>query len=393
MEPGRRDLWRTAIWTAVALVAADVALGLAFRPPADPRVRPSPMAQYLQFGASIESKFHRAVPPGDSIASPVARAGWLRPFNDGAAPLEAAPGRRLVAVYGQSFTFQIAERLPKLDSAIVLRTRGGPASPASHGYALWQEDRGRARSDVAVLGVLASSVRGLDAASAATWEFESPPPYTYPRYRVDAAGRPVASELPVRSLADLRAALADPARMRAWERELARDDDWYDPFLWKASWLDHSTIARLLRRAWAQREQRRHLARLHDRHGFREDSPNARELRALVASFVAGCRADGTAPVVLLVEDAGYSDDLARLLGPELDGLGATWLATHGIVDASRPENLRPGGHFVPEMNERLAAALLARIQAALAARGETAATALPGRRSGGPPGGATGAK
>lgn len=378
MHASKRDLLAAAAWTLAFLVLADLATGLAFRMPSDPRVPPGELAQYFDFGNSIEAKLRRMVRPTDAASAPTATIGWLEPAADPLAIEQAGAGKTLVAVYGQSFSFQAAEAMERQDSTLVLRKRGGPAAPPSQGFALWQVDRARVHADVAILGVLASSVRGIDAATAATWQFESPPPYTYPRYRVDASGRLSSSGPYVRSLADLRATLADPARERAWEAELVRDDAWFEPSLWRASWLDRSVLARALRRAWAQRQQRLHLARIHDRHGFREDSENLRVLRALVAAFVAGCRADGTRPVVLLLEDAGYADHLARALGPELDRLGVPWLASDEIVDSGRPENLLPNGHFVPAMNERLGAALRQRVRAALAVP-PGAAHAAPG--------------
>lgn len=370
----------TALWMVAFLVAADLGLSLAFRMPDLPTRSPSALAQYFNFGTSIEAKLRRMVTAFDSTSAPVALAGWLEPFNAGNPPLAARPGGKLVAVYGQSFAFQVVEPMARLDTSLTLRTRGGPASPASHGYALWEGERGRVHADVAILGVLASSVRGIGANSAANWQFESPSPYTYPRYRVGADGRLASSPPLLRSLADLRAALADPARWHAWEAQVARDDAWHDPLLWRASWLDHSTLARLLRRAWGQREQRLRLAKLHGRRGFREDAEELRVLHAFVRSFVDGCRADGTLPVVLLLEDAGYADHLSRALGPELGRLGATWLGTHELADASNPVSLKGDGHFVPALNERLAAELLARIRAGLDDAGRGAGNADRGR-------------
>jgi hypothetical protein len=374
MDRLRRDLLATALWTIAFLVAADVVLGLAFRMPADPAVPPATLAQYFDFGSSIESKMRRMVRDEDSTSAPVAQAGWLEPFGAGDSRAAARPGGRLVSVYGQSFTFQLAEPMARMDSSLTLRTRGGPSSPPSHGYALWLEDRSRLHADVAILGVLASSVRGMDAACASTWQFEAPALYTYPRYRMDPSGRPAGEAPLVRSLAGLRSSLAEPALWRAWQAQLARDDDWYDPFLWRASWLDHSSLARVLRRAWAQRLQREHLGRLHGRKGFREDAESVRVLRALLSDFVEGCRQDGTLPVVVLLEDAGYSDHLSRAFGPELDRLGAAWLGTHALADPGNPKNLKGDGHFIPEVNERLAAALLARVRAGLAQGGTRSA-------------------
>jgi len=366
MDRTRQDTLVTALWMVACLVAVDLGLSLAFRMPPVPTRPPAPLALYFHYGTSIEAKLRRMVAASDSASAPVARAGWLEPFNDGNAPLVARPGGRLVAVYGQSFAFQVVGPMVRMDTSLTLRTRGGPASPASHGYALWSADRGRVRPDVAILGILASSVRGIDANSAAAWQFESPSPFTYPRYRVAADGSLVASPPFLRSLADLRGALADPARWRTWEEQVARDDAWYDPLLWRASWLDRSSLARLLRRAWAQREQRLRLARLHDRDGFREDAEAVRVLRALAGSFVDGCRADGTLPVVLLLEDGGYSDHLSRLLGPELERRGAVWLGTHALADPSNPMNLKGDGHFIEAVNERLARELLRRVRAGL---------------------------
>lgn len=370
MERFHRDLFVTALWTAAFLVATDVALGVMFRMPADPATPPAPLAQYFNFGASIESKMRRMVRDEDSLSAPVAQAGWMEPYGAGDLHRAARPGGRLVSVYGQSFTFQLAEPMARMDSSLTLRTRGGPASPPSHGFALWRADRERLHADVAILGVLASSVRGMDAACASTWQFEAPPLYTYPRYRVEGIDQVEGPAPLVRSLADLRAALADPALWRLWEAQLARDDDWYDPLLWRASWLDRSSLARVLRRAWAQRQQREHLGRIHDRKGFREDAESVRVLRTLVSAFVEGCREDGTLPVVVLLEDAGYSDHLSRALGPKLDKLGAAWLGTHSLADAGNPVNLKGDGHFIPEVNERLAAALLDRVHAGLPAKG-----------------------
>ena len=288
MDRLHRDLLATAMWTTAFLVAADVALGVAFRMPADPAIPPAPLAQYFDFGASIESKMRRMVRDEDSTSAPVAQAGWLEPVGAGDSRRSARPGSRLVSVYGQSFTFQVAEPMARMDTSLTLRTRGGPASPPSHGYAIWEADRPRLRSDVAILGVLASSVRGMDAACASSWQFEAPPLYTYPRYHVGPDGRLVGEAPLVRSLAGLRAALADPALWRSWQAQLARDDDWYDPFLWRASWLDRSSLSRVLRRAWAQRVQREHLARLHDRTGVREDAESRRVHRSRLCALVGG---------------------------------------------------------------------------------------------------------
>lgn len=375
-----RDLAWTTLWTLACLVAIDLAIGTVLRMPTDPTRRARPLAEYFDYGRSIESKLRRMVRSTPETSSPRTRNGWLEPAaptGAGTAPEVARPGTRLLSVYGQSFAFQLVDALARADSGWTLRSRGGPASPANHGFALWQVDRPRLHADVAVLGVLASSVPALVTNNSATWQFEAPPMYTYPRYRLDAAGRLAAAEPRLRSWQDLRATLDDPARMRAWEEQMARDDAAYDPFVWRASWLDRSTLGSLLRRAWAQRTQRERLARLHDRHGFRPGTEPVAVLGALVSEFAAGCRADGTLPAVLLLEDAGYSGDLRRLLGPKLDSLGVTWLATSELVDVNDPANLKGDAHFVPAVNDRLAAEFDRRLKAALAREGGRTTTGV----------------
>ena len=82
--------------------------------------------------------------------------------------------------------------------------------------------------------------------------------------------------------------------------------------------------------------------------------------------------------MVVLLEDAGYSDHLSRALGPDLDRIGAAWMGTHALADPGNPVNLKGDGHFIPEVNERLAAALLARVRAGLSETG--APTDPPGK-------------
>ncbi|MBI5168998.1 MAG: hypothetical protein HZA61_05895 [Candidatus Eisenbacteria bacterium] len=350
------DWLATLLWTLVALVVLDQALDRAFPLPADPRVPPSQVASYLDGGRSVEAKLRRMFSTHDTLAAPVTLSGWVDPVRWPAdRPLES--GRRFVTVFGPSFALAVGDTLESLHPHWQFRARGGPAAPVSHVYALWRVDRSRVHSDVAVLGILASSLRGVDAASGATWMFESPYPYTYPRWRVE--GDSVSGEWPSLASSDsMRAALASPARWRAYEGELARTDAWYRPALFRASWLDHSVTFRLLRKAWAQRETRLHTARLHDRHGFKPGAEALRTARALAIQFAREVRADGGVPVVMLIEDRGYDDHLERALGADLRAAGVPCMSTHGIAPPTDPGTFTADAHFRGELNQRLAAAL-----------------------------------
>lgn len=70
---------------------------------------------------------------------------------------------------------------------------------------MWcQRTANRRKDDVAVLGILSSSVPALAALSNRTWMFEQPAPFTYPVFRPDAQGGLKRIDPLVRSEADLR---------------------------------------------------------------------------------------------------------------------------------------------------------------------------------------------
>lgn len=375
--PHRSDLLRTALWTVLALALLDAALGWVFRMPADPRRAPSALAQYFDFGRSIETKLDRLAGAADSLAAPVAHPGWLAP--DALDPDSSlAPGQRRMTVFGQSFSYAIGESAAAAEPGLRFRARGGPSSPPSHLYAMWLVDRRRVHSDVAVLGVLASSVRGMDATTAATWMFESPYPYTYPRWRL--SGDSLAGAWPrVQSLPALRATLHDPTALAAWQRDLATDDAWYDARLFSHRLADHSVLLRFLRRAWAQRQQRMHTALLHGPKGFREDAEAVAVLRRMVGRFARGVREDGGVPVVVVVNDRGYDDHLWRALERTLHDERVPFVSTHALAPATDAANFVADGHLVGAANRRIGEAVARAIRREDARRAWLTARAAPG--------------
>src|SRR5260370_19374513 len=73
----RRRVFGVLSWTLAASILIDVAVGFAFRLPADPRSAGSALQNYFNYGRSIEGKLRRLVgktPDGDA---PIVRAGWL----------------------------------------------------------------------------------------------------------------------------------------------------------------------------------------------------------------------------------------------------------------------------------------------------------------------------
>ena len=215
-----------------------------------------------------------------------------------------------------SFADHITTAMAKLDPTIHLRLFGGPSSPANHSYALYQRDRG-GPSRVVILAVLGSSVRGLVTNNGATWMFEGPAPFTYPRYIPGATG--LVAEWPmVRTLDEYRAMLADPAAWDSYVNQLRATDGFYNRFLFRRDVGDHSAIVRMVRRAVAQRWRSARAAQIHGPSGFVPDSPAIASLQGIVAEFAATARRDGKLPIALLIEDRGYGDHVERILGPAL---------------------------------------------------------------------------
>jgi hypothetical protein len=360
--PRRSDLREAvfvAAWMALFLVAGDLAINRLFPPPRGPKVEPTgPLRIYFNYGWSIEAKLRRAIGPTDETSAPLMLAGWVDRELEEPRPIpEGMPDERVLSVYGMSFSNQIAEAMRELDPRWQLRLFGGPSAPPNHSYAIYERDRG-GRSKVVILGVLASSVQGLVTNNGATWRFEGPAPFTYPRYFSGATG--LVAEWPmVRTLAEMRARLADPAAWDEYAAQLRTTDAFYNTFLFRHDAGDYSAFVRMIRRAAAQSWQSSGVARIHGPSGFVPDSPAVPSLRGIVAAFAADARRDGKRPIALLIEDRGYRDHLTRILEPILERDAVPFVSTHTICPDTDPRNFIADGHFTPEGNTKIARALL----------------------------------
>src|SRR5512135_513845 len=306
-------------WMVATLVLIDVTINALFPSPRGPIMRaPGWPVQYFDYGRSIEGKIRRLIGPADTMTAPLAKAGWIDPGPGPEAPAQPGPGHDLlVAVYGMSFSNQVAQAMAMLDPRIDLRLVAGPAAPANHSFAAYLADRDRHEAQVVILGLLASSVKALASTSGMNWRFEGPAPYCYPRLI------PVGNELQAswpgpRSLDQFRACLRDPDRWAAFVGQMRRQDEFFDPLLFEENVLDASALVRLVRRAWAAQHLRRVERRFHTSEGFVADSTALSSLRAIVKQFAATARRDGRLPIVLLFNDRGYGDHLDRALRPIL---------------------------------------------------------------------------
>src|SRR5262245_54777766 len=116
VEPGltKRRVLPACALALVGLVMIDVGISWSFRMPASPRTVPTALQQYFDYGRSVEGKLRRMIGMTVDDTAPIADAGWLDDHSRGVR--ESLPGKIHVAVYGQSFAFDMARVLQLLDS-------------------------------------------------------------------------------------------------------------------------------------------------------------------------------------------------------------------------------------------------------------------------------------
>lgn len=369
-----QPLARTLGWTVVALIALDVLIGRMTAMPHNPAQAPNTLQQYFDYGRSTEAKMRRMVGPAHGIA-PIAQAGWL----DDCTKRQAA--REMIDVYGNSFSVHIAEAMGKQEPLLRARGFAGPGAPPNHSFACYQRARaaGIARGKVQIWGILAGSLKGMLTYTGATTTFERPFPFTFPRYFLGPRGQLLSVQPVYGSERDFRRSLADQALWQRYVTQLREGDRFYDARLFDASFIDHSTLARLLRRGYGQNalKQRTTAALLDAGPEFGEHKEIGPVLRAMVSEFARSVRANHQVPVVLLFQNRPYGDALERLLGDTLRRERIPFISSRAYAPTTDPSKFISDGHFTPAVDAAMAKDVLALIRPhlELPTRGETTGT------------------
>lgn len=265
-----------------------------------------------------------------------------------------------IRAYGMSFVNNIIKAAKSRDPNLQVDLHSGPAAPPNFTYALFVDDRQNRRSgDVAVLGILSSSVAGMAALSNRTWAFEQPAPFTYPVFLSAPDNGLVRIDPLLTTAAEQRAFLQNPDSIeaRAWQRQLDDIDAFYSPEAFALPWLDASPFARLVRRSLALKSiksKTEHL--LIDPDGG--DFPYGEVLRRMVGQFAEIAREDGQLPVVVLVQVAGKPDLRGALVDTLRDG-NIPYLATADLQDPNDPGAYVSDGHYKQSVDQRFGAAFL----------------------------------
>ncbi len=343
-------------WTLVFLVLADLFVAVFLD-----KAAPGALVRFFDYGRSVPGKIAewktRADTPGNLLTAawrPEMLTASAAKFRD-----EAEEARHL-RIYGMSFVNHIADAAVARRPGLVLDSHSGPAAPPNFTYSMFLQDRPNRRAgDVAVLGVLSSSVAAMASFSNRVWSFEQPAPFTYPVFLPDGAEGLRAIEPVIETLEQEKTLASNPQLRARWRAQLRAQDALYSPAAFALPLADLSPFARLVRRAWA-------TAAIRDRSAAVQGRPEggpypwAVVLRRMAVGFAETARRDGQIPVVVLVQTRNPADpDLLHWIGPELDRAGIPYLATAAIQPPDDLTAFVPDGHYRDEVNRRFAAAFL----------------------------------
>jgi hypothetical protein len=358
---------KTMGWAILFVVFADVVINLVFRMPVDPRVNADGLRNYFEYGRSVEGKLKRSLGSSDKNSSILSAAGWLS--NECHRSISKFENKRVISFYGMSFSNDVGRALVKIDSTFLPIFFAGPAAPPNHTYScfrtqqLYSTDKVADYSEIQVFGVLASSVKGMLSMTGATTGFESPAPYTYPRYHLNDKGELIEIQPLINSAAAWRKSIGNKNEIEKFKSQLAEQDMFFLPFLFNENWSDDSSLIRMIRRAYAQRQIRFINDSVLEQGGFVTRTDIGPVLSALLLDFSKRSKAAGKRPIVLLLQDGHSSDALFRLLGPILKAEGIEFVSSHDVVQTSDPSNFIADGHFTEASNERVASLLQRKIK------------------------------
>lgn len=352
----KRKTWLTLVAALLWLAVIDVLVNIAFAFPADVRdTSPGKMALFFDYGRSMEGRLRRMTRPDRDLTAPITLAGWYDPLVVTERP--AKPDGRIISIYGMSHAVRLAEAIQRGPSRYSVRSIGAPGAAANWAYGAFRRDTGRRKGDVAVLAIMSSTLPMITAVSPVTWNESFPLPYTADRYELRNGILQTISP-PYDSFSGYVAALNDPAKWAATKAFLSRHDPYYDPLLFDASPLDRSTLVRMARRAWFTARNRDATGSVISAEGFDADSEAVQVANALVGQFAADARKDGLVPVIYIVNNLGFGDQLYQALATRLKADAIPYVSSHDFVDPRDPANYLPDTHFTDANDDKLARAI-----------------------------------
>jgi hypothetical protein len=352
-----------AAWVVIGLVIIDLSINILLAYPSDPKVvNPSQLRLYFEYGRSTEGQLARMTRPDRTKTAPITLPGWYDSLDITEFPEKSS--NSIVTIYGMSHAVRLGQALERTSARLTPRMVGAPGAPTNWSFGAYLRDRGGRKSRAVVLAIMSYSLPMITTVSAMTWSFDLPMPYTTDRFYVMDDQLRVLHP-PFTSFEGYVDAFYDSAKWQTTRELFAENDTMYNSFIMRASILDHSSLFRLIRRAYAQRYMRSMRKAIFDGSRFRSSSEQVQVARAIIREFAKQARSDGIIPVIFIVNNLGYSDYLFQALRPALEKDNIPYLSSHTIVSPDDPRGYLPDSHFTDEVDDKLAAALEKIIEAA----------------------------
>jgi len=345
-----------AVWVLIGLIAIDLLINFGLAYPSNPKITDPPrLRSYFEYGRSTEGQLARTTRAEKSQTAPNTLFGWYDPLE--IEEFTAKPENSIVTIYGMSHAVRLALALNRTSDRFTPRIVGAPAASSNWAYGAYLRDRGGGKSRAVVLAFMSQNIAMITTLSSMTWNLDFPMPYTADRFYLDG-DKLRTIHPPYTSFEQYIEAFYDPAKWSAARDYFATYDSMYNSFMVRANFLDYSSLFRLVRRAYGQRFLRSNRNAVLDRAGFQSDSEQIRVARAIIHEFAIQARSDGMIPVIFVVNNLGYSDNLFRALNPILTADNIPYLSSHTVVSPDDPRGYLPDSHFTDEIDDRLASAL-----------------------------------
>ena len=262
----------------------------------------------------------------------------------------------VIRVYGMSFVDQIVDEAMEIRPKTLFPNlkadkHSSAGAPPNYSFMIYNSDReNRNRGDIAILGILSSSVLAMNSMSNSAWSFEHPLPFTYPIYWPEEQGLRTIEPL-IYSRRDVVSLSTDTSFRKKWYDQLRRHDAYFTSVAFAFPWMDVSPFVRLIRR-WNVTSRFEKLSAK----GIEKSAyPYKEVLNEFVVNFAETARSDGQIPIVFLIQARPTDVDLKNLLQAKLEDHNIRYFATIDHFNPTDPTGFVKDGHFKKHINAMLA--------------------------------------
>jgi hypothetical protein len=365
--------WLASIlWISVYLIVIDISINILFRYPKDPRVTSvSTIKQFFEFGRSVEGKLSRMTRRIGDESAPIMPYGWLdNALNRTVSENTDIGNKSVISVYGMSHADLLAEDMAKIDNSFEIRSITAPGAVPTWSYSAYIYEKERKYSEVVILGIMTRGITFINTTSGATNHFEAVYPYTYPRYFLNNGNLEYVMP-PFVSFQGYLGYFFDSNKWADYIKWLEQYDKYYDPLLFRKTFLDGSSIFRLLRRAYAYSSRGKKEADVYNSSkGFNTESNEVQVLKAIVVEFSKTAKRNNSLPIIYIVNNVYMGDRLYRILEPTLLANNILFLSSHLICPPNDPRLFLPDSHFIPSKNIEMAKEMIRIIKENIKYRG-----------------------